>query len=267
MKRILSIQDLSCLGKCSLTVALPVLSVMGCACTPLPTAVLSSHTGFPKPHVRSLTEDIAPTLQHWLSVGAGFDAISVGYLADPRQAQAVEAVLDAFAAIKVVDPAMGDHGTLYSGLTDQHVAAMTRLCRKGNVLLPNITEAALLTGIPYRAQADEGYCRELLEGMRHFGADAVILTGAELTPGQTGFMGFAGQEEFSYQAPRIPRQCHGTGDLFTAVVTGALAKGRSVAAAATLAAQFVEQVLQATPEATPFGVELESQLPWLLEHK
>ena len=266
MKRVLSIQDLSCLGKCSLTVALPVLSAMGCACTPLPTAVLSSHTGFPDPHVCCLTEDIPPTVQHWQTVGAQFDAISVGYLADPAQAKAVETVLDAFHATVILDPVMGDHGKHYARLTPEHTAATKQLCRKADVLLPNVTEACLLTGIPYREQADAAYYQTLLDNLRDLGAGAVIITGAALTPGQTGFIGFDDAEQFSYQAPKLPRQHHGTGDLFAAVVTGAVAGGNSLQDAATLAAQFVERVLRATPETTPFGVDFESQLPWLWEN-
>lgn len=263
MKRVLSIQDLSCLGKCSLTVALPVLSAMGCACTPLPTAVLSSHTGFPGPHMHCLTEDIVPTAQHLKAVGAQFDTISIGYLADPAQADAVEKILDAFDATVILDPVMGDHGKRYNRLTPEHTEAIKHLCHRSAVLLPNITEACLLTGIPYREQADAAYYQTLLEQLRAFGAKAVVLTGAELTPGQTGFIGFDGTEPFSYQTPRIPRQNHGTGDLFAAVVTGAVAHGNAVQDAATLAARFVEQVLHATPETTPFGVSFESQLPWL----
>lgn len=266
MKRVLSIQDLSCLGKCSLTVALPVLSAMGCACTPLPTAVLSSHTGFPEPHVRDLTEDMLPTLRHWQTVDAQFDVISVGYLSDPRQAAAVSVILDTLEGLVVLDPVMGDHGKRYSRLTPEHTEALRQLCPKADVLLPNVTEAALLTGISYREQADAGYYRELLEGLRTLGAKKVILTGAELEPGKTGFVGFD-TEDILYQAPKLPRQCHGTGDLFAAVVAGDLAKGDSLQCSATRAARFVEQVLQATPEATPFGVEFEAQLPLLWQQK
>jgi len=264
MAHVLSIQDLSCLGKCSLTVALPVLSAMGCTCTPLPTAVLSSHTAFPAPYVRSLTEDIAPIANHWKTTGVRFDAISVGYLSDPAQAAAVGDVLDSFNGIKIIDPAMGDHGKLYSGMTAAHVSAMAQLCKKGNILLPNITEAALLTKLPYREQADKAYCRELLDGMLSFGADAVILTGVCVEPGKTGFAcKDKNGEEFFYQTELLPGQYHGTGDLFTAVFTGAIALGKPLTVAATLAAGFVETVLRATKDASPFGVNFEQCLPWL----
>lgn len=262
MKQVLSIQDLSCLGKCSLTVALPVLSAMGVSCAALPTAVLSTHTAFPAPHVHSLTGDMAALCQHWQDIGARFDTISVGYLSDPSQTAAVERVLDTFAAPVVIDPVMGDHGKTYSGITAAHVQAMAKLCRRGQFLLPNVTEAALLTGIPYRDTTDPGYYRELLAGMETFGAKAVIVTGVSLCAGKTGFLGTG---NICYQADRLPGQYHGTGDLFTAVFTGALVRGSTAEAAATLAARFVEQVISATGEPTPFGVEFESQLPWLWE--
>lgn len=266
MKQVLSIQDLSCLGKCSLTVALPVLSSMGCACSVLPTAVLSTHTAFPDPHIRSLTEDILPICEHMQSTGVAFDAVSVGYLADPAQAAAVETVLKNLNTLTVIDPAMGDHGRLYSGLSSAHVAAMKQLCKNADILLPNVTEAALLTGIPYQENASRDYYRALLEGMLALGASAVIITGVSLEPEKTGFLGFSRENgEFSYQADLIPRKCHGTGDLFTAVLTGAYVRGKDLPDAATLAARFVEKTVSATRASTPFGVEFETQLPWLWE--
>lgn len=264
MKSVLSIQDLSCLGKCSLTVALPVLSAMGCACSVMPTTLLSTHTAFPAPHRRSLTEDLLPICNHWQSIGAKFDAISVGYLADPQQAATVEQVLDAFGGFTVIDPVMGDHGKLYRSLTPDHVEAMRGLCRRGSVLLPNVTEAALLTGLPYRSTGDAGYYRELLAGLKALGADAVVITGATDDATKTGFALWSKEQgNFSYQADLLNKHCHGTGDLFAAVLTGAIVRGSTVSAAATLAARFVEQVIAATPESTPFGVEFEGQLPWL----
>lgn len=267
MRRVLSVQDLSCLGKCSLTVALPTLSVMGCECTVLPTTLLSTHTAFPAPHIRSLTGDMDPTVSHWQTIGVTFDALSVGYLADPAQTAAVERVLDAFPVPTVIDPVMGDHGRLYSAITKEHVDAMSHLCRRGTVLLPNVTEAAFLTGIPYREKGEEAYYRELLAGMQDFGAEAVIITGISHAPGKTGIIGHGNKNGFfSYEADRIDRSCHGTGDLFAAVFTGAWVQEKAIPEAAALAAQFVEQVIAATPKATPFGIHFEEKLPWLWEH-
>ena len=264
MNRILSIQDLSCLGKCSLTVALPVLSVMGCSCTVLPTAVLSTHTAFPSPHIRDLTRDLLPVAEHWRSVGAEFDAVTVGYLSDPRQAELVGRVLELFPSRVILDPAMGDHGKLYAGLTAGHVAAMAGLCRKADVLLPNVTEAALLTGLSYREDADQPYLRQLARGLLAFGAETVIITGFTRPDGQTGFFGMhRSGEEFSYRAQRIGKHFHGTGDLFAATFTGALMAGQAAPEAATLAARFTERVIAATEEAAPFGIAFEPEMSWL----
>ena len=254
MKQVLTVQDLSCLGKCSLTVALPVLSAMGCSCTPLPTAVLSAHTGFPDPHVRDLTEDMEKILRHWQSIDAKFDAVSVGYLSDPRQAAAVEAVLDAFPAPVILDPAMGDSGKLYNGITDAHIKAMKQLCRKATVLLPNMTEAALLTGAAYAETPDPAYCRSLIEKLKALGAKTVILTGVSLEDGKIGCFG----EDFALQNPKLP-SCHGTGDLFAAVFTGAYVQGNAVADCAARAADFVSCCLAVT-ESSAFGLNFESQL-------
>ena len=263
-KHVLSIQDLSCLGKCSLTVALPVLSAMGCRCSVLPTAVFSTHTAFPSPHKHSLTDQILPIRDHWKSIGAEFDAITVGYLADGSQVKAVEEVLDSFPAFAVIDPVMGDHGRLYSGLGETHVDAVRSLCRRGQVILPNVTEAALLTGLPYEPQGGEAYYRTLLEKLKELGAPGVVITGVSLKEGKTGIMGYCPEEGyFSFQRDLLPRSHHGTGDLFAAVFTGGVMGGKTVPQAALLAAKFVEQVILATPESTPFGVAFEGVLPWL----
>ena len=261
MKKVLSVQDLSCLGKCSLTVALPVLSAMGCSCAVLPTAVLSTHTAFPKPHVHSMTEHIAPICDHWKTVGAKFDAVTVGYLSDPAQAAAVEQLLEMFPAFTVIDPAMGDHGKLYSGLTNAHVDAVKQLCKKAHALIPNVTEACLLSGISYKETGDTDHYRELLAALRNLGADTVILTGISPEPGITGYMGFDKcVGEFCRLVPKQPKKCHGTGDLFAAVFTGSCMQGCSVDAAAEKAAAFVEQVVAATPAESPFGIEFETHL-------
>ncbi len=265
MKRVLSIQDLSCLGKCSLTVALPVLSAMGHSCAVLPTAVLSTHTGFPKPHCRSLTEDIGAIGQHWHSVGASFDGISVGYLSDPEQAEAVEQVLEQFSALTVIDPVMGDHGKCYQGLGKAHVEALKKLCRRGRFLLPNVTEAALLTDIPYEEHPSEQTLGDMLHRLLELGAGGAVITGVNWDESTTGFVGIDTHTgPFSYEARRIPRQLHGTGDMFCAVTLGELVEGKTLLQAATQAAGFVEQVVKNTPKASPFGADFETQLPWLM---
>lgn len=266
MKRVLSIQDLSCLGKCSLTVALPVLSAMGCNTAVLPTALLSTHTAFDSPYCKDLTADLLPVARHWKQVGAEFDVIGVGYLANPEQAETVDRVLDDFSGIVVVDPVMGDQGKRYTGITPAHADAVAKLCRRANVLLPNVTEACLLTGIPYEENPDGAYYEKLLQAMKIFGAETVILTGVSLAPGQTGVMGIDGQKTFSYQTKKLPRSCHGTGDLFAAVVAGGIASGKTPEQVATLAADFICRVIEATNESSPFGVEFESLLPWLWEN-
>ena len=264
MKRIVTMQDLSCLGKCSLTVAHPVLSAMGCACSVLPTAVLSTHTGFPAPHVRSLTEEIIPICDHWKSVGVEFDAILVGYLSDPEQAEAVMEVMNAFDCPVILDPAMGDHGKLYRGITQEHVSAMRDLCSLAQVLLPNVTEAAQLTGIPYPEQTD-GHClRMMLDRLCSRATEAVVITGTSPSSEETGFAGIVREEGlFSYRARRRTQSQHGTGDMFSAVFAGAYVIGKDAMEAGELAAGFVERVLDHSPEASPFGAEFESQLPWL----
>ena len=265
MASVLSIQDLSCMGKCSLTVALPILSAMGISTSVLPTAVLSTHTGFPSPIVQPMTGNLLPFVDHMVSVGGSFDSICTGYLSDPRQAEVVCQVLDKFDCLKVIDPAMGDHGKLYSRMSEEHVEAMKQLCQRGDFLLPNLTEAAFLTGLPYREQCDGTYLIEMAEALCNFGAKGVIITGISWDPGYTGWAGMQSGRLFSYRAKQLPRNQHGTGDMFAAVTTGALTLGKPLHIAASLAAKFVEKTISVTPASTPFGANFEPILPWLWE--
>jgi len=264
MKRILTVQDLSCVGRCSLTVALPILSAMGVNCSALPTAILSTHTGFPTPHIRSLTEDIVPACRHLQEVGAEFDAILVGYLSDPEQAEAVLELMSTFDCPVILDPAMGDHGKLYGGITQEHVSALRDLTAMADVVLPNVTEAAMLAGLPYQEQTDGHYLRMLLEKLCRKKTQTVIITGVTPTRERTGFVGIHAEEGmFSYQTQRRDKLLHGTGDMFSAVFSGAYLQGRDPMESAQLAAEFVARVLDNTPACTPFGGEFETQLPWL----
>ena len=265
MKSVLSVQDLSCVGRCSLTVALPVISAMGLRCSVLPTAVLSTHTGFPNPHVVSLTDHIAPVCDHLNKVDISFDTVTTGYMADPTQAEAVLPLLQSSrekGSTVIVDPAMGDHGKLYSRLDEDHVLAMAELCKAADIILPNLTEAALLADMPYREQTDGAYLRALTGAlMEYYKVKAVVITGVSGSQGTIGFCG-AHREEgtFSYQAPVVPRQFHGTGDLFAAVFAGSVTRGASVYDAGVLAADFVRSCVEHTPAVSPHGVEFENQL-------
>lgn len=267
MKRVLSIQDLSCLGRCSLTVTLPVISAMGSQCAVLPTAVLSTHTGFPAPHIHPLTQNIPEIVRHWQRLDVSYDAVGVGYLANEQQAQVVLPVLQHYrsrGSLIVADPAMGDHGKLYSGLSSNHVQAMGEIARNADILLPNLTEAALLTGLPYRDRVEDAYLRELGQGLLELGVSTAIITGFLFPDGQIGFYGASRYEEdFSYREQYIPRSLHGTGDLFAAVFMGGLMAKKPPERAAAFAAGFVRRCVEATPEVTPYGVEFEKQLPFL----
>lgn len=264
-KHVLSVQDLSCVGRCSLTVTLPVLSAMGIRCSALPTAVLSTHTAFPKPEVVSLTEQLTPFAAHWKENGIAFDAISIGYLSDPEQGEAVKAILamQENDPLVILDPVMGDNGKLYSRITDAHLRSMRALSKQADILLPNITEAAGLTGLPYRADWDDGYLSELLAGLLELCPSAVI-TGVRREDGQIGvYGGSRGQAPFCWQDELVPRSFHGTGDLFSAVCAGHLVQGKALPFAASRAGMFVKACVEATPSVTPHGVEFEKMLPLL----
>ncbi len=262
--KMVTMQDLSCLGKCSLTVIHPVLCAMGVQCAVLPTSVLSTHTAFPHPAVTDLSSGIGAILDHWEAIGAKFDGILTGYLANPIQAAGALELMDRFGqnARIVADPAMGDHGRLYGGIGPEMVEAHRAVCRRADLILPNLTEAALLTGLPYRADADRESCRTLSTALLQMGCKSVLLTG--YTEGESvGFYYYNGAEEFVHTAPRLPKTCHGTGDLFAAVTMGGLLRGWDAPKAGALAAEFVRRAISATAGDTRFGVAFEGELGWL----
>lgn len=266
MKQMVTMQDLSCFGKCSLTVILPVVSAMGVPCSVLPTALLSTHTAFPHPAVTDLSSCVRPILDHWAGLGLKFDGILTGYLANESQAKLASSLIDRFAGpdtLVVCDPAMGDHGHLYSGIGPEMVDTHRRLCARANLVLPNLTEAAWLAGMEYRTSADEGWCRELSRELFNLGCGSVMLTGFSPAPDKVGFFYSDGNEDFAHAAPRLPRACHGTGDLFAAVTMGGLLRGLDAPRAGALAGEFVRRAIAATGPDSRRGVAFEGQLGWL----
>ena len=272
-KRIVTIQDISCLGKCSLTVALPIISAMGIEAVILPTAVLSTHTGgFQNFTFRDLTEDIEPIANHWQSLGLTFDAIYTGYLGSFSQLSLMEQFLDHFRTedtLVVVDPVMWDHGRLYSGFTPEFPKAMARLCSKADLILPNLTEAAFLLGEEYQESYTEPEIRQLLLRLAELGARHVVLTGVNPDPERTGAMAYSSETGrfFSYFNEKIPSQFHGTGDIFASVCTGALTSGLSLEKTLTLAVDYTLACIQKTTEDADdrwYGVNFEACIPQLI---
>ena len=272
MKRIITLQDISCVGRCSITVALPVLSAMGVECGILPTAVLSTHTMFKTFTCKDLTDQIEPISDAWEKEGIFFDGIYTGYLASGQQCGQVREFFNRFRTEKnliLVDPAMADNGKLYAAFNDSFPAEMAKVCAKADIILPNITEACLLTGMPYRTEYGPDYIRSLMEKLLELGCKTAVLTGVSYQPDQLGvaYLDRNGKE-FSYFTRRCPQSFHGTGDLYSSTVLGGLMRGMDLGDALALAADFVVICIEATAaskSARWYGVEFESQIPKLCE--
>ncbi len=271
-KRILVVQDISCVGQCSLTVALPILSACGMETAILPSAVLSTHTAgdFKGYTYRDLTDDIPAILDHWMRQGITFDALYTGYLGSTRQVEMVERIMDTLivpGGVKIVDPAMADNGKLYAGFDDDYVAAMRRLCARADIILPNITEAAMLTEQAYTEKQSEEYVSGLLIGLSNISNAAVVLTGVSFDPDNIGALSVESGEARYYSHRRIPRMFHGTGDVYASAFTGAYLRGHSLHSAAAIAVDFTSAAIENTVDAPEhwYGVRFEPVLPLLIE--
>lgn len=271
-KRILTVQDISCVGQCSLTVALPILSACGIETAILPSAVLSTHTaGFTGYTVRDLTEDIPAIIDHWEKEKITFDAIYTGYLGSARQIELVKELFERTAAencLKVVDPAMADHGKFYYGFDEEFAKKMASLCGLADVALPNITEACMMTGVPYMdAGYDEAYIRRLLDGILALGAKTAVITGVCYEEKKLGIAVLAqGDKEISYYYhERLARSSHGTGDIFASAFTGAMVCGKTPLEAARVAGNFTLAGMKATEPEHWYGTRFEKVIPVLLE--
>ena len=241
--RIAAIHDLSCFGRCSLTIALPVLSAMGCQCCPLPTALLSAHTGFPGNTFLDLTAEMGRIADHWTAMDLQFDAIYSGFLGSADQVDTVARFFDTFKksdTAVIVDPVMGDHGTAYRTCTPELCRGMRVLAENADVITPNLTEAALLLDHPYEEiQRTDAY--EVVRRLSLGGRRSVVLTGYSSESGQTGALCFDRDsgESKAVQTPREPQDFSGTGDLFASVLAGGAARGVPLFQAAQAAADFV----------------------------
>lgn len=272
-KKVLTLQDISCYGQCSLTVALPIISACGVETAILPSAVLSTHTGgFTGYTFTDLTDDIPKIREHWEKEGIKYDCFYTGYLGSTTQIDYVKdlrsSVLNEGATF-IVDPAMADNGNLYYGFDQTFVKKMAELCGTADYILPNITEAAFMTDSELRLTGHtEDYVQMILDNLSALGAKKIILKGISYEPDKIGVVVYDSttKKVQNYFTEKIPKSSHGTGDCYAAAFTGALVQGFDAYESAKIAADFVVESIKKTMDDDnhSYGVKFEKALPMLV---
>lgn len=272
MKRIMTVQDISCVGKCSLTVALPIISAAGVETGVLPTAVLSTHTAFPKFTFKDLTDEITPIKDTLFELNIDFDAIYTGYLGSFLQLELVEGFIDSFKnkeTFVLIDPVMADHGKLYTGFAPEFAKRMAKLCAKADLVLPNLTEASFMLDVPYNPDYDEAYIKSLLKKLTTLGAPRAALTGISFEDDKIGVYSYDSVTDkyFYYANEKLPVSYHGTGDIYASAALGAIMRGISIEDSLAIAVDFTLECMKKT-EADPthrfYGVNFESALGYYI---
>ena len=269
-RKVLTIQDISCVGQCSLTVALPILSACGLETCILPSAVLSTHTGgFKGFTFRDLSEDMPGIARHWEQENIRFSGIYTGYLGSSEQIAYVKDIMNTLllpGGVRIVDPAMADNGKLYTGFTEAFAKEMGTLVAESDITLPNVTEACFMTGETYKEEYDEAYIRGLLHKLTLLGAKKVVLTGIGYEPGQTGVVVYEDGEMRYYAHQKIANGCHGTGDIYASAFTGAYLQGKDIFSAAKIAADYTVSCIETTAKDPGhwYGAEFEPTLGELI---
>lgn len=273
MKRIVTVQDISCVGKCSLTVALPIISAMGTEAAVLPTAVLSTHTMFKGFTFCDLTDEIEPIIAHWKKENMDFDAVYTGYLGSARQIALTKDLISKFKGedtLVLVDPAMADGGRMYTGFEKSFALEMATLCSVADIIVPNLTEASFMLGEEYVAEGyDEEYIKDMLKKLTSLGCKTAVITGVSFEKDKLGVMSYDSEsgEYFSYFRERIPESFHGTGDVFASTFLGALMRERSIGDSLKIATDFTVECIKATlgnPQERKYGVNFEEEIPYLV---
>lgn len=272
MKRVLTVQDISCVGRCSLTVALPIISAAGVEAGVLPTAVLSTHTAFPKFTFKDLTDEIEPISKTFRELDIGFDAIYTGYLGSFKQIELVGELFERNASsetLLIVDPAMADNGKLYRGFTPEFARAMAGLVAKSDLVIPNLTEACCMLGIPYPQDYDEEYIKDVLRRLTALGAKRAAITGISFDEGRLGvyFYDSTTDKFYQYYNGRLPVAYHGTGDIFASATVGALMRNHSYESALSVAVDYTYECIRLTMEdenRRSYGVNFEEAIPYYL---
>ena len=270
--RLLTIQDISCVGQCSLTVALPVVSACGIETAILPSSVLSNHTaqGFSGWTFHDLTDDMPKILERWLKENISFSAFYTGYVS-PSQIPYILEIIEKTGrenALRIVDPVMADNGKMYAGFDDDFPQEMKKLCVGADVILPNLTEASFLLGVPYVGNNyDKAYIENMLKSLHALGAKNVVLTGVSFDEKKLGVASYDGKSVEYYFTEKLNVSMHGTGDAYASAFTGALLRGKNLNEAAAIGADFVVESIKKTIDDKDhwYGVKFEKALPYLIE--
>ena len=267
LPRVAAVHDLCGYGKCSLGIAIPVLSAAGIDVCPVPTSLFSAHTRFPKFYMHDTTPMLSEYLDAWREEGIELDGIYSGFLGSAEQVDAILRLYREYPkALRIVDPVMGDGGSKYPTYTDEMCEAMKGLVDGADVLTPNLTEASILTGIAYAGQdVDEAYIRGMMEALLGMGAKSVVLKGI-VHEGENiirNYVSVAGGEVEEVSSELLPYMLHGTGDLFASGLTAAIYAGESLLSAVEFAGSLVRHAMEITPEQPDYqvrGVSFESVL-------
>ncbi len=249
-KRVLTIQDISCVGQCSLTVALPIISACGVETAVLPSAVLSTHTaGFSGFTFRDLASDMDGICSHWEKEKITFDGIYTGYLGSLEQIDTVKDIIKRTLkkdAPFIMDPAMADNGKLYPAFDLVYANKMKELCPLAEYVIPNITEACFLTDVEYKEEYDEVYINEIINKLLDLGSKCVVLTGVSYKKGKTGVLVASKEKTYYYEHEKLSNSCHGTGDIYASAFVGALLYGKSAEQSAKIAADYTVECIKET---------------------
>ena len=268
-KRVIAINDISSFGKCSLTVAISIMSASGIELCAVPTAVLSTHTGFKGYTFCDLTDNILPSAQHWKSMGLEFDGIYTGYLGSKEQIDRVSQVMDMFSVgVKLVDPVMGDDGVMYDGFSSDFPEEMKKLIKKADIIVPNVTESCLLTETKYREEHSKEYIEELIEKLKEICDAKIIITGINSKEDKISTAVYDNGKILFIENDRQREVYSGTGDVFASTFMSAIMKGFDLHKSAQLAADFVGECIEITNKNTAgrhYGINFELNTKSLLE--
>lgn len=273
MKRIVTIQDISCVGKCSLTVALPIISAMGIETVVIPTAVLSTHTAFKNFTYRDLTGDLPKIAKHWKQEKFDFDGIYTGYLGSIEQ---IDILKEFFKQFKTpnnfifIDPVMADNGKLYAGFDEKFVKEMKELCKMADIIVPNLTEASYMLEKEYKENYSEQEIKDMLIELSFLGPKYVVLTGVSFNENKLGVMSYNKETNkfFTYFKEKVPAKYHGTGDIFASTLVGAITNNNTLEEGLKVAVDYVWETINDTYKTNKkdvYGVNFETKIPYLID--